>query len=151
MSTTTTFVGISDNQRISSRVLKPPGGGSSISFDDDFESRNTGSKSTQVQAAPQKNEEQQSPNAEITSDSSPSVTPEGDATNSAMENSSPSDTNTATDKGVDLNGAVTKEASGSSSPSLSKLDTQARLFGKEPPKENTNPRLRDHQRSSIFF
>ncbi|XP_064109696.1 jupiter microtubule associated homolog 1-like [Macrobrachium nipponense] len=139
MSTTTTFVGISDNQRLSSRVLKPPGGGSSIFFDD---SENAGSKSTKVQAAPEKNEEQQSPNAEVNSESSPSVTREGDATNSA---------NVVADKGADLNGAVAKVASCSTTPNSSKLDTKDRLFGEETRKQNANPRVRDHQRSTIFF
>jgi len=34
MTTTATFVGLDSNNRASSRVLKPPGGGSSISFGD---------------------------------------------------------------------------------------------------------------------
>ncbi|XP_063588448.1 uncharacterized protein LOC134765662 isoform X2 [Penaeus indicus] len=63
-------------------------------------------------------------------------TPEKDGA-AATKESNPS---TAT------NGSIT---SGSSTPT-SRVDTQSRLFGEEPPKEAQCRRVRDHQRSNIF-
>lgn len=63
-------------------------------------------------------------------------TPEKDGA-AATKESNPS---TAT------NGSLT---SGSSTPT-SRVDTQSRLFGEEPPKEAQCRRVRDHQRSNIF-
>ncbi|XP_066949544.1 jupiter microtubule associated homolog 1-like isoform X5 [Macrobrachium rosenbergii] len=150
MTTTNTFVGISDSHRISSRVLKPPGGGSSISFGEEDNLSHRGN-STPVEEAPKNdNQEQQSPKAETNGTSSPPQTPKENGTNSVTENSPSTATNTATTNGVALNGTVTNgTTSGSSTPNSSRLDTQSRLFGEEPQKMSSR-RVRDHHRSNIF-
>ncbi|XP_064114403.1 microtubule-associated protein Jupiter-like isoform X3 [Macrobrachium nipponense] len=134
------------------RVLKPPGGGSSISFGEEDNLSPRGN-STPVEEAPKNdNQEQQSPKAETNGTSSPPQTPKENGTNSVTENSPSTATNTATTNGVALNGTVTNgTTSGSSTPNSSRLDTQNRLFGQEPQKMSmSSRRVRDHHRSNIF-
>ncbi|XP_037788980.1 microtubule-associated protein Jupiter-like isoform X2 [Penaeus monodon] len=114
------------------RVLKPPGGGSSISFGEDSDDyMKPKAKTTPAEEFP-KEEPEQAPKLETNG----MDTPEKDGA-AATKESNPS---TAT------NGSLT---SGSSTPT-SRVDTQSRLFGEEPPKEAQCRRVRDHQRSNIF-
>lgn len=114
------------------RVLKPPGGGSSISFGDDSDDFvKPKDKTTPAQEVP-KEEPEQAPKLETNG----MDTPEKDSAAATKENN-PS---TAT------NGSTT---SGSSTPT-SRVNTQSRLFGEEPVKEMQCRKVRDHQRSNIF-
>ncbi|XP_068201921.1 jupiter microtubule associated homolog 1-like [Palaemon carinicauda] len=122
MTTTSTFVGIGDNQRISSRVLKPPGGGSSISFGDDGDSHDIKRKSTPVRDDLE--QKSLSPISESNGESSSKTSAENDSNS-------------------------LKESPSSSSTNYSKLDTQGRLFGEES-QDNSNRKVRDRLRSRIF-
>ncbi|XP_047498841.1 microtubule-associated protein Jupiter-like isoform X2 [Penaeus chinensis] len=114
------------------RVLKPPGGGSSISFGEESDDYvKPKAKPTPAEEVP-KEDPEQAPKLETNG----MDTPEKDCA-AATKESNPS---TAT------NGSIT---SGSSTPT-SRVDTQSRLFGEEPPKEAQCRRVRDHQRSNIF-
>lgn len=122
------------------RVLKPPGGGSSISFggDEPHPSKTT------------------SPTATAPHDKS-----NGTVTNGNHTNGHP--TTNGTCNGTISNGSVTPNGSctTASSPSSAKsMDTQSRLFGASdnhsirngdtPVKSTSKPKVRDHMRSSIF-
>ncbi|KAK8729735.1 hypothetical protein OTU49_008293 [Cherax quadricarinatus] len=145
MSSTSTFVGIGESQRVSSRVLKPPGGGSSISFGEDEDARPR-PKTLPQQQAPQEN----SPKADTNGTASPqcendaAATKENNplaATNGSATNGSPS---VGSNSGRSSNCATTPT-------SAKKLDTQSRLFGDDPGNDTTPSRkVRDHQRSNIF-
>ncbi|KAK8729734.1 hypothetical protein OTU49_008293 [Cherax quadricarinatus] len=127
------------------RVLKPPGGGSSISFGEDEDARPR-PKTLPQQQAPQEN----SPKADTNGTASPqcendaAATKENNplaATNGSATNGSPS---VGSNSGRSSNCATTPT-------SAKKLDTQSRLFGDDPGNDTTPSRkVRDHQRSNIF-
>jgi len=143
MTTTNVFTGIGEGQRISSRVLKPPGGGSSISFG---------------------GEEQVQPSKTT----SPTAPHENNKSNGTVQNGNhingQSPTTNGTCNGTISNGSMTPNGScttASSPGSAKSLDTQNRLFGgsdHSSPRERDTPtkpsakppKLRDHMRSSIF-
>ncbi|XP_053655043.1 microtubule-associated protein Jupiter isoform X4 [Cherax quadricarinatus] len=132
-------------ENLTVRVLKPPGGGSSISFGEDEDARPR-PKTLPQQQAPQEN----SPKADTNGTASPqcendaAATKENNplaATNGSATNGSPS---VGSNSGRSSNCATTPT-------SAKKLDTQSRLFGDDPGNDTTPSRkVRDHQRSNIF-
>jgi len=142
MTTTSTFNGLGEGQRISSRVLKPPGGGSSISFGGDDVPSKTASP------APH--------------DSSKS----NGIQNGNSHTNGHAPTTNGTCNGTMSNGSMTSNGSSTtaSSPGSAKSgDTQNRLFGESnhtttrdrdstptKPTIKSAPKVRDHMRSSIF-
>ncbi|XP_045594487.1 uncharacterized protein [Procambarus clarkii] len=122
-------------------VLKPPGGGSSISFGEDEDNR---PKNLAQQQAPQ----EKSPKAETNG----TATPESVNDAAATKENNPS----AATNGSVTNGSPVGSNSGRSSEcattptSAKKLDTQNRLFGEDPVMDTPTRKVRDHQRSTIF-
>lgn len=144
MTTTSTFSGIGEGQRISSRVLKPPGGGSSISFGSDD------------QILPSK-----------TASPAPHDSSKSNGIQNGNHTNGHTPTTNGTCNGTMSNGSMTPNGSSTtaSSPGSAKSgDTQNRLFGgsaenntardrEATPTKPTNkpmPKIRDHMRSSIF-
>jgi len=141
MTTTNTFSGIGEGQRISSRVLKPPGGGSSIAFGGDDEPARPTKSANPSATAPQDNSQ------------SNGTVQNGNHTNGQTP------TTNGTCNGTTSNGSMTPNGSTpttASSPSSAKSqDTQNRLFGGSNNSTNgkdtpSKPKVRDHMRSSIF-
>lgn len=143
------------------RVLKPPGGGSSISFgeDDDIPIKPKSAPLQAAAAAPKNdNHQEPSPKAETNGTTSPPQSPKDNATATKENNPSTATNGVAAVNGTVTNGTVTNGAltngtstSGSSTPSSSRVDTQNRLFGQDASRQDSaNRRVRDHHRSNIF-
>lgn len=150
MTTTNVFSGIGEGQRISSRVLKPPGGGCSISFGGDDEPVRPTKSANPSATAPQDNSQ------------SNGTVQNGNHTNGQTP------TTNGTCNGTTSNGSMTPNgcSTTASSPGSAKsVDTQNRLFGGtgHPNGSGSNnsstpngrdtpskPKVRDHMRSSIF-
>ncbi|XP_071536251.1 uncharacterized protein [Panulirus ornatus] len=142
------------------RVLKPPGGGSSIVFGEDDEVALTPkTKSVSQQEASPLEKQEPSPKPETNGTATPQCekvdavaavkenNPEPATTNgSATINGSATTNGTAT-----TNGSSSSRSSTASTPTSAKqLDTQSRLFGHEPVQCTPSRRIRDHHRSNIF-
>ncbi|CAL4098620.1 unnamed protein product [Meganyctiphanes norvegica] len=127
------------------RVLKPPGGGSSISFGGD-EPVHTSKSASPAPSAPQEN---------------------GTVQNGNNHTNGQTPTTNGTCNGTSSNGSMTPNGScttASSPGSAKSADTQNRLFGASEngiaprsngdtptkPASKPNPKIRDHMRSSIF-
>jgi len=160
MTTTNTFVGIGEEQRVSSRVLKPPGGGSSFSFDGEDDFMKPRAKVAPMQQ--QQPQQQDTPKVESNGTETPqtdSSVATKDPTPAPTTNGTPATNGTATN-GTDTNGTPTTTTTNGtpaspstvcSSPSSARLDTQSRLFGEAASREqNWRGTVRDHQRSNIF-
>jgi len=168
MTTTSTFCGVGEGQRISSRVLKPPGGGSSISFggDEDFIKDAVVKKGPEEPKgdSPVASPPAASPPGSPKSEAAPvtvngsngtngttatTTTPNGKANGLSLKIPANNGTTASPPNGSPTSGSAPTTPNGSGTPK--NIDTQNRLFGDEP--KAATPRsakIRDHMRSTIF-
>lgn len=170
---------LSSNFPYLGRVLKPPGGGSSIVFDEEESMKPVKSRPQQEQQSPkpqaspepakeappaEKQPEQPFPKPESNGMSTPDCSKEN-AASTRDSNTSPAAT-TNGQRSPALNGPPAVNGSSSTNGSLSSgssssmsmhssgtpkhLNTQTRIFGEEQGAPTPRRRLRDHERSNIF-